>query len=169
MSFYFRIDVPDAVLATFASLHKEAAPTIQGAAPPLPVFEPAPDDDWWEPDWRDAYPGLVDPYGSEPWRHDWATWLARSVSATTVPTAALVWSVMGLWHFSCRSAFKTYPQSVLDFLGWLGPFIDPLGDPSYPRLIGLMTHDYSRRPYLLWWQEDQLSMEDLNGPNDTWG
>ena len=173
LSFYFRTDVPTEVLATFAPLYRATTPSIQGPAPDLPVFAPAADDDWWEPDWKSSYVNQeqVDPYASEPWRHAWAPRLAGSMSVSTVATAALVWSELKSWHFSCRSSFKTWPDEIFDAIGWLGPFIDAWDNPVNPRptLVGLMTYEGSARPYLLWCQHGRLSMENLNGPGDEWG
>jgi hypothetical protein len=173
LSFYFRTDVPTAVLATFSPLYQATTPSIQGPAPELPVFVPAPDDDWWEPDWKSLYPGQdhADPYASEPWRHEWAPWLAGSMSVSTVPAAALVWSQLKRWHFSCRSSFKTWPDEIFDAISWLGPFIDAYDNPVNPQptLVGHMTYDSSARPYLLWCQDGRLSVENLNGPDDEWG
>ena len=32
----------------------------------------------WDPDWREA--GYEDEFATEPWRHDWASWLGNSMS-----------------------------------------------------------------------------------------
>lgn len=170
LSFYLRRDVPAPVLATFAPLYVPLEfPPYSGPAPKLPTYQPPAGDEWWEPDWREGYgPDHVDPLAAEPWRHDWATWLSGSMSVSTVPTAALQWSELGQWHFSCRCSFKTWPEAIVEFLAWLGPFIQTSDNPNYPRpdLIGLMTPDSSFRPYLLWCQNGRLSLENLNGPDD---
>jgi hypothetical protein len=171
LSFYLRTDVPTEVLATFAPLYQATTPSFQGPAPELPGYVPPPDDDWWMPDWKECYgPDRIDPYASEPWRHEWAPWLAGSMGVGTVPTAALVWSLLQRWHFSCRSSFKTWPGQLFEALGWLGPFIEGYDNPRnpQPRLVGHMTYDGAARPYLLWCQDGQLTMETLNGPGDEW-
>ena len=92
------------------------------------------------------------------------------MSVSTVPTAALVWSELKRWHFSCRSSFKTWPGEIFETLEWLGPFIESDGNPANPRprLVGTMTYQGAARPYLLWCQKGQLSLENLNGPGDEW-
>jgi len=93
------------------------------------------------------------------------------MSVGTVPAAALVWSQLKRWHFSCRSSFKTWPDEIFDAISWLGPFIDAYDNPVNPQptLVGHMTYDSSARPYLLWCQDGRLSVENLNGPDDEWG
>lgn len=170
LSFFFREDTPAEVLALFGQLRAaDRDSSWAGPAPELLSFEQASDDGWWEPDWREAYgPDHVDPLAHEPWRHDWAPWLSGSMSVSTVPTAALVWSELELWHFSCRCSLKTWPDAILDSLGWLGPFIKTSDNEAYPRpdLVGVMTDDSSLRPYLLFCQHGALSIQNLNGPDE---
>jgi hypothetical protein len=112
----------------------------------------------------------VDPLAAEPWRHNWAGWLGNSMSGSTVPTAALVWSECQRWHFACRCSFKTTPEEILDFLGWLGPFIDT-GDYDrleFPTFVGTMQYDGEPMPYplLLMCRDKQLSVADFNSLYD---
>lgn len=167
LSFYFHEDTPSDVLSTFAPLRRpDQDSSFAGSAPNLTSFDPAPNDDWWEPDWGAA--DGADPLAHEPWRHDWARWLSGSMSVSTVPTAALVWSELKLWHFSCRCSLKVWPDVVLESLGWLGSFIHTSDNEAYPRpdLVGVMTYDGSLRPYLLFCQYGRLSIQNLNGPGE---
>ena len=163
--FYFREDTPAEVLSAFQPMYKPNAPDLSWEpAPRLIPFEPAPDDDWWAPDWKELG-DPEDPLAAEPWRHDWASQLDEGVPPRH---AALVWSPQRLWHFSCRVRFEVWPDAIFDFLGWLGPFIETSDNPAYPRpgLIGTMVYASSLRPYLLFCQYGRLSLQNLNGPDD---
>jgi hypothetical protein len=160
MSFDFRPDTPDDVLAAFAALAKPLPEwATWGPAPrlPAPVVEPS---EWWCPDWRDA--GDNDEFEHEPWRHDWASWLSSSMSVATVPSAALVWTETKRWNLTCRCSFKTWADSIFVFLQWLGPFIDYC-ELAAPELIGYIDYEGDKRPHLLWVHDRQLVMENLNG------
>ena len=77
LSFHFRDDTPDEVLASVSALeepHPEAEFWDPAPALPEPVREPA---EHWSPDWREA--GYADEFEAEPWRHDWAAWLSGSM------------------------------------------------------------------------------------------
>jgi hypothetical protein len=162
MSLWFRQDTPEAVLASVSALEQplrgDEAPWW-GPAPslPQPVREPV---DGWAPDWRDDY-GFEDPFETEPWRHDWATWLSGSMSVGTAPSAALVWMPARRWNLTCRCSFKAGADSIYVFLGWFGPFIDT-GDSDRPSFVGYIEDEHADRPYLLWAQDRRLLMEDLN-------
>ena len=159
LSFDLRESTPPEVLAAFSALAK---PLPEGAhwgpAPelPEPVSEPS---DFWEPDWREA--GDEDEFEAEPWRHEWATWLSGSMSVSTVPSAALVWSEVGRWNLTCRCSFKSWPEAVFTFLEWLGPFIETHG-LERPLFVGYLLDDGQPRPHLLWGFDGRLSMENLN-------
>ena len=160
LSIDFRPDTPAHVLAAFAALEQPIPKDVWwGPAPelPEPVSEPV---EWWAPDWREA--GSTDEFEAEPWRHDWATWLGGSMSASTVPSAALVWSQVQRWNLSCRCAFKSWADAIFTFLDWLGPFVDHPGDEFGPRLVGYINDEAAPRPYLLWIHNRRLVMEDLN-------
>lgn len=171
LAFYFRQETPREVLATFAPLRPHELDDSYGStAPDLPAFEPVQGDDWWAPDWREDHgPDHVDPLAEQPWRHDWARWLPSSMSASTLPSAALAWSgPLQLWHFECRFSLKVWPSAVLEFLGWLGPFIRTSDNARHPRpdLIGVLNYDSSLRPYLLFCQYGLLTLQNLNGPGE---
>jgi hypothetical protein len=160
LSFSFRQDTPDEVLAAFSALHQ---PHPEGAwwgpvpALPEPVREPV---DGWCPDlWEDF--AATDPYLAEPWRHDWATWLRNSMSVGVAASAALVWMPGGRWNLTSRSSFKSPAEYINVFLEWLGPFIDTWGEDR-PLFIGYINDEQEPRPYLLWAHERRLVMEDLN-------
>ena len=159
LSFDFREDTPVEVLAAVSGL-EQALPDDAwwGPAPqlPAPVREPV---EGWSPDWREA--GETDEFEDEPWRHDWAVWLGRSMSVSTVPSAALVWTQTKRWNLTCRCSFKSWAEAVFVFLEWLGPFIDSWPEDR-PRLVGYIDDEEDPRPYLLWAQNRRLVMEDLN-------
>ena len=160
LSFDFREDTPAEVLAAFSALAQPLQDDAWwGPAPelPEPVREPV---EWWCPDWREEG-GTTDEFEAEPWRHDWAQWLGGSMSVSTVPSAALVWSQTGRWNLTCRCSFKTWPESVFVFLEWLGPFIESWPDGA-PQFLGYIEYDGAPRPYLLWEHDRRLAMEDLN-------
>jgi hypothetical protein len=166
LSFDFREETPPEVLAAFSALAKPVPDgAYWGPAPvlPAPVVEPTSN---WEPEmfseWAGA--GANDPFASEPWRHDWASWLSQAMGRTP-PSGALQWSTTKRWSFSCRCSFKTEPQSIAEFLRWLGSFIDaPSGGAGH--LLGYIEGQ-APRPYLLWAKDEVVTMEDLN-PDDTW-
>ena len=161
MSFDFREDTPTDVLAAFSALAQPLPDHAWwGPAPELP--EPVGEvHEWWSPDWREA--GEEDEFESEPWRHDWARWLSGSMSVTTVPSAALVWSEMRRWNLTCRCSFKSWPEAVFVFLEWLGPFIDTHQSDS-SRFVGYILDEAHPRPNLLWARDGKLTMENLNVP-----
>lgn len=169
LSFYFDPETHDAVLTAFQPMYVPNPPGArQEPAPQLPPFEALAEDGWWEPDWKDRGGDEEDPFADEPWRHDWASYLASSMSVGTVPTAALVWSEIRQWHFSCRTSFKAPPESVLDFMSWLGPFIDASDSErlGLPTFVGTMQgEEPNPYPYLLLCQDKQLSVLD---PNVLW-
>ncbi len=103
-------------------------------------------------------------FEAEPWRHDWAGWLGNSMSVSTVPSAALVWTETKRWNLTCRCSFKSWAAAIFEFLEWLGPFIDDNYPPDRPRLVGYIEDAGERRPYLLWAQNRRLLIEDLNTP-----
>jgi hypothetical protein len=161
MSFDFRDGTSPEVLAAFSGLAQPLPENAWwGPAPelPEPVTEPQ---EGWSPDWREA--GSWDEFESEPWRHDWATWLSGSMSVSTVPSAALVWSELRRWNLTYRCSFKCWAQAVFTFLEWLGPFIEA-DQPDRPRFVGYLLDDGEPRPYLLWASDGSLQMEDLNRP-----
>ena len=162
LSFDFRDDTPEEVLAAFSALvqpHPASdTPWGPGPAPPLPepVREPV---DHWLPDWREA--GDSDPFEAEPWRHDWAVWLSQSMSVSSVPSAALVWTPQERWNLTCRCNFKSWAEAIHTFLEWLGPFIETW-DADRPIFIGYIDDADGPRPCLLWAHDRRLVMEDLN-------
>jgi hypothetical protein len=165
LSFYFCEETPAQVLSAFQPMYKPNPPdTFWEPAPPLLPFTPAPNDDWWVPDRKEAGdPG--DPLAAEPWRHNWTSQLDQGMPPSY---AALVWTPDLLWHFSCRCWFQVWPAAILDFLTWLGPFIKTSDNDAYPRpdLVGTMVYGSSLRPYLLFCQHGRLSLQDLNEPDD---
>ncbi len=164
LSFYLRENTPPEVLAAFAALEKPGQPfpnTEPAPALPAPVVDPDP---YWSPDWRDS--GAQDEYEATPWVHDWASWLEAAMDVHTIPTAALVWQpIVKRWHLSCRASYKADPDSVHQFLEWLGPFVHPGYFPDRPLLIGQLRDEGSPRPYLLWADNGRLTIEDLNPPD----
>ena len=158
-SFDFRYDTPPEVLAAFSALEQPRPDDARrGPAPPLPapVIEPSAH---WDPDWRSN--GEEDEFEGEPWRHDWASGLNRSMSVEMVPSAALVWAEpAGRWNLACRSSYKTGPRAVFEFLEWLGPFIYVWND-DLSKLVGYIHHA-PHRPYLLWAEHRRLILEDLS-------
>lgn len=167
MSFDFRPETPPEVLSAFSAVAQPVSDgSYWGPAPalPPPVDEPSGD---WEPEmlseWAGA--GANDPFASEPWRHDWASWLSQAMGVATTPSAALQWATTKRWNFSCRCSFKTDPHSIAEFLRWLAPFID---SPSAGQdlLLGYIKWE-APRPYLLWVKDEVVSLEDLN-PDDSW-
>lgn len=164
MAFKFRDDTPDEVLAAFSALERPLGPGAPfGPAPALPApnVEPV---DIWEPDYEEAGWEEPDPLADEPWRHEWAPHFGGLLSEDWAPSAALDWR-QG-WYFECRSVFKSSPGTVGNFLAWLGPFIDPEFQTHRPVLLGYVKYEYEPRPWLLWWSDGELSLENLNG--DDW-
>lgn len=174
LSFDFRADTPDEVLAAFSALHKPLpAGSRRGPEPPLPppvVENPEGTirirDQFfdWEPDWEDMDEDAEDIYAAEPWRHEWAPQLSGSYSVATETSAALVWSQMGRWNFSCRSSFKMHPRGVFDCVKWLGPFIRERGGKTW---VGTIMFEIDERPCLLWNEDGEMSLENLNPPEWT--
>ena len=74
--------------------------------------------------------------------------------------------------YLARSAVRLtnvdWPDAILDFLGWLGPFVKTSDNEAYPRhdLVGTMVYESSLRPYLLFCQYGRISLQNLNGPDD---
>ena len=158
MAFGFRDDTPDGVLAAFSALERPSGHGAPfGPAPllPEPVVETV---KHWSPEAVVGWPIGMDPYGAEPWRHNWAPHLGGALSHEWPPTASLEWR--GQWFFQCRSSFQCGPTAVLKALTWLGPFIRPRGERH--ALLGYVEHEYATRPWLLWLREGQLSLENLN-------
>lgn len=164
LSFNFANETPHQVLAAFAAL---AAPNPPEAAPilPPPVVEAW---DAFEPDWRDAgYPdGQGDPFETEPWRHDWATWLSTAMGVQTTPHGRLAWSELGIWNLDCRFSWKTGPETVSHALSWLASFVDTTYSEG-KILVGYVHFEYAPRPHLFWVEDGKWELEDLN-PNDDW-
>lgn len=160
LSFSFRADTPDEVLAAVSALEQPFARDWPARDPapalPEPVSEPV---EGWIPDWRQAG-GDPDPFESEPWRHDWAPWLGVDMSGGHVTSAALVWTGWR-WTLTCRFLFKGWAKLIYDFLEWFGPFIDT-HEMERPLLIGYIEDEGEPRPYLLWANDRRLVMEDLN-------
>lgn len=164
--FHFRADTPAEVLSAFQPLYRPDPDSEIDPPPSLRPFESTAGDEWWIPDWKEAgYDS--DPLANEPWRHAWASWISESL---TVPSgAALVWSRWErLWHLSCQCSIQVWPDAILDFLQWLGPFIKTTDNDAYPRpdLVGVMTYGSSLRPYLLFCEQQRLFIQNLNGPHD---
>ncbi|MEA2438949.1 MAG: hypothetical protein QOH76_373 [Thermoleophilaceae bacterium] len=162
LSFCFRDDTPDEVLAAVSALEQPFPGDEDGWGPapalPEPVREPV---DGWDPDWRQWGGGETDPFEAEPWRHDWAAWLGIGMSVGTVPSAALVWVPARRWNLTCRCSFKSWADAIYVFLEWLGPFIETW-DEDRPLFVGYIDDEQATRPYLLWAQDRGLVMEDLN-------
>ena len=166
LSFDFREETPPEVLAAFSALAKPVPDgAYWGPAPalPAPLVEPTSN---WEPEmfseWAGA--GANDPFATEPWRHDWASWLSQAMGDNP-PSGALQWSTTKRWNFSGRCSFKTDPFSIAEFLRWLGPFINaPSGRAGH--LLGYIKWQ-APRPYLLWVKDEVVTIEDLN-PDDSW-
>jgi len=164
MAFKFRDDTPDEVLAAFSALERPigpGAPFDPAPALPSPNVEPV---DHWEPDYEDRGWAEPDPLAGEPWRHEWAPEFGGILDADWPPSAVLDWR--NGWYFECRSEFKTDPDTVVSFLGWLGPFVDPGYQTHRPILLGYVQHEYAARPWLLWWSDGELSLENLNADGD---
>ena len=164
LSFDFARETPDHVLAAFAAL---AAPGRSDRAPalPAPVVEAW---DEWEPDWREAgyAEGDGDPYEQEPWRHDWASWVAMSMGIETTAHGMLRWSGRGTWNLDCRFSWKTDPVTASEALSWLAPYVDL----TYSRakvLVGYAHFGPAPRPQLFWVGAGRWELEDLN-PDDEW-
>jgi hypothetical protein len=159
LSFSFRPDTPEEVLAAFSGL---AVPRPvehhSGPEPGLPAPFDDPDDRWlWEPTNE-----LTDPAADpEPWKHDWAGWTSQSMSVAYTPSAQMMWSDLELWTVSCRWGIKSWPMAELPALQWLGPFLDRY--KTAPKLMGYMQYDNDDRPVLVWLQPDgRITGEDLN-------
>ena len=164
MAFRFRADTPEEVLGAFSALERPigaGSPWYPAPALPPPNVEPVEE---WEPDYDEAGWEEPDPLAREPWRHEWAPHFGGLLDDDWPPTASLDWR--DAWRFECRSTFKTGPEVVGRFLAWLGPFIDPGFQTSRPILLGYVEYEYSPRPWLLWWSEGVLSLENLNTGDD---
>ncbi|HET9654888.1 MAG TPA: hypothetical protein VFP72_06015, partial [Kineosporiaceae bacterium] len=109
LSFSFRPDTPDHVLAAFSALKVPPGDGWYSApAPPLPPPQHVEDDDW-EPT-NELHDPAEDP---EPWRHDWAGWVSNSMSVATTAHAQLAWSAAGRWVLSCRWVIKSWPDAIV--------------------------------------------------------
>lgn len=162
LSFDFRKDTPDHVLAAFAAL---AAPGPGEGAPALPepvveAWEP------WSADWRAAGWPEGDPYEHEPWRHDWAAEVSFGAVGTT-PHATLRWAETELWNLDCRFSWKTDPETASEALAWLAPYVDHWPEARPKALVGYAHHEYAPRPHLFWVSDGTWELEDLN-PDDEW-
>jgi hypothetical protein len=161
LGFNFQPDTPADVLAAVAALEQPIpADAWWGPAPQLPAPVTEPDDFWLGPDWRES--GAGDEFEAEQWKHDWASWLGGSMSVETVGSAALIWAETKRWNLTCRCSFKSWPEAILTFLAWLGPFIDVPDGDALPRFVGYIEYDEETRPFLLWARGGHLTMEDLN-------
>jgi hypothetical protein len=170
LGFHFRRDTPPEVLAAFAALADGADALRTDAVPPLPepVREP---EDAWAPDQFYAGGGSLMEYETAPWRHDWAAWLASSMSVAICPSAALQWSELERWHLSCRAGFKAGPDVVHACLRWLAPYIGDGFDAESatgseqgqrrPLLVGYIKHEYLEQPNLLWLRNGSLELDGV--------
>jgi hypothetical protein len=156
LAFDFSAETPDDVLAAFSALTRDVD---RGPAPalPEPVIEPQID---WVPD-----PGYSAPdmYPDAPWRHDWATWLSRSVDVTVTPSAALCWAETGAWNLSCRCAFKSTGFEVHEFIRWISPYIGARY-AGRAHLVGYINDENYDRPHLLWAGDGTLALEVIGAP-----
>ena len=155
LGFSFRADAPDHVIAAFSGLvPPDERAALPGLPPPHDVDEDFGD---WEPTDEISDPAS-DP---EPWRHDWAGWLAQSMSVSIVPHSQLVRSELDRWAVTCRWGMKSWPESILAALQWLGPYLE--GHPDGPELLGYMQYGGAPRPFLVWLTpQATLELEDLN-------
>jgi hypothetical protein len=164
MSFPLRPDVDHDVLAAFASI---AVPRTD--SPELP---PAVRDDSLE--WQ--LDGECDM--SDPWAHDWGTWLAASYSATidSDQRASMLWH-RDHWVVTCRATWKSMPEGFVGNLAVLGTVIDAGRAQRYDSwvtgaehlstgfFVGYARHELEPRPWLLWADGASLHAENLNPPS----
>ncbi|WP_157606196.1 hypothetical protein [Phycicoccus sp. Soil802] len=164
MAFRFRADTPPAVLGAFSALERPigaGAPWYPAPNLPSPNVEPVEE---WEPDYEEAGWEEPDPLADEPWRHEWAPHFGGLLDPDWSPSASLEWR--GAWHFECRSMFKASPDVVDRSLAWLGPYIDPGHQVNRPILLGYVEYEYAARPWLLWWSDGEVSLENLNADGE---
>lgn len=83
------------------------------------------------------------------------------MSVSITPSAQMVWSETGRWTVSCRWGIKTYPQAIVPWLRWLGPYLE--GGDAAPVLLGYILGDHERRPLLQWLTQGSIDAEDLSG------
>jgi hypothetical protein len=168
LSFSFRKDTPDYVLAGFSALAGPVSPEAPSLPPPV---EPDPyglmptdflqgtdEDEWFS----------EDPFPGEPWRQDWSV-LGDSMGVMFVGHAQLFWSGMKRWTLSARFSLKDDPERILRAIEWLGPYIEPRNpdDPHVPLLLGYLRHEYQVRPILVWHRDQMLYGEDLRDEYDV--
>jgi hypothetical protein len=154
LSFDFRADTPDEVLAAFTALPVRASGAGEDPRGQLPPPYVPEQPDKWEPE--DLCIESGEPEDPTPWRHDWAAWLANAMDVSTTPLAALSWSGSGRWNLTCHSSFKTDPGSVVQFLSWLGPYVQ--SDAEAPEFIGHIQYE-AERPQFLWCRDGRLSLD----------
>jgi hypothetical protein len=164
MSFPLRADVGAEVLAAFASI---AVPNPD--APPLP---PAIDDrsgDWW--------PDEPECDMSDPWSHDWGSWLGSEGTISYIGSdqgATMVWRHRQ-WVVTSRATWKAAPEEFIENLAVLGSIIDATISPRYDAgdggdglitgfFVGYARFEYEPRPWLLWADGHRLLGENLNPP-----
>lgn len=164
LSFSFRKETPDHVLAAFSALAAPLAPGTPSLPPPAgtdPLFR-MPTDFAQNDDEIDMLE--EDPFPGEPWRHDWAGLFGASMGVVFVGLSRLIWSEMGFWTISARFSLKDDPDRMLRAIAWLGPHIEPNG--SLPLLLGYLRNEYQVRPVLVWHQGDRVYGEDLRDDDD---
>ena len=160
LSFSFRKDTPDYVLAAFSAL----AGPVSSKAPSLPT--PVEPNEYGEipTDFAQNADEIgmfgEEPFPGEPWRHDWAGPLGGSMGVMFVGHSELCWSEMKRWTLSARFSLKDDPDRILRAIEWLGPYIEPNG-PDGPLLLGYLRHEYEVRPILIWHRDQMLYGEDL--------
>jgi hypothetical protein len=157
LSFSFRKETPDHVMAAFAAL----ADPAQVESNPYGVLPTDYALDADELGWTEA-----DPYPDEPWRHNWADPLSWSMGVSFVGHTRLFWSEMKRWTLSARFSLKDVPERILRALTWLGPYIEPTNGDQ-PLLLGYLRHEYETRPVLVWHQGNRIYGEDLRQPHDA--
>ena len=165
MSFPLRRDVGADVLAAFASI---AVPNPN--APSISALNRQ--DEFWELDGPDC--DMTDP-----WSHDWGTWLGASYCAYMGGDqgASMLWD-RDHWVVTARATWKSRPEAYVPNLAVLGTVIDADDAPDYmdPEhsaavvtgyLVGYTRFEYDPRPWLLWACDGLLVGEDLNPPNSV--
>ncbi|GEK20859.1 hypothetical protein [Cellulomonas xylanilytica] len=151
----FLPNTPEHVLAAFSAL----ATSLPDDAPPLPAPHQVDETVDWEPTDEVSDP-LSDP---QPWLHDWSAWLSSSMTVSTTPHAQLTWSRTQRWVLSCRWGIKSWPESILPALQWLGPHLE--GFDQRPIVLGYMQYGGDARPALVWLYRGRITLELLT-PED---
>jgi hypothetical protein len=164
LSFSFRKDTPDYVLAAFSAL----ADPLPPGAPPLPAPVEADPLGRMATDYAQDEDELgmleLDPFPGEPWRHDWAGLLSASMGVAFVGHSRMLWSEMEFWTISARFSLKDDPDRLLKAFGWLGPHIER--NSEEPLLLGYLRHEYQIHPILVWHQANRVYGEDLRDESD---